>query len=110
MPNWNPGQVRRFFLPCYRNPDDGNDGLPQFPSSPGGLARMKHLPTVEASIHYWEAVRVHAVRACNSALEWTAISLRSSYEHAREELRKAEPPQKTMAAPCAQHRRVADRT
>ena len=71
--------------------DDGNHGLPQFPSTPDGLARMEHLPTVEACIHYWEAVRIHAIRARNAGLEWTAISLRSTYEQAREELKKPNP-------------------
>ena len=41
--------------------DKGNERLPQFPSSPDGVSRMEHLPTVEASIRYWEAVRVDAI-------------------------------------------------
>ena len=56
---------------------------------------MDHLPTVEACIRYWEAIRVYAIRARNPAMEWTARSLRSSYEQAREQLKQAEPLQET---------------
>ena len=40
---------------------NGNERLPQFHSSPNGIARMKQLPTIEASNRYREAVRVHAI-------------------------------------------------
>ena len=52
---------------------------------------MEHLPTVEACIGYWEALRVHAVLARNPTLEWTAIGLRSSYEQARKQLEQPDP-------------------
>ena len=81
--------------------DNGNEQLPQFPSAPDGIARMEHLPTVEASICYWEAVRVHAIRAGQPDLELTAMALRCSYEQARQELTKAERSQEMKAAPRA---------
>ena len=43
--------------------EEGDERLPQFPKSPDGIARLEHLPTVDASIRYWEAVRLHAIRA-----------------------------------------------
>ena len=72
----------------------GDERLPQFPSSPDGIARMEHLPTVEASIRYWEAVRVYAIETRQPALELTAVGLRSSYEQALQELTNAEQSQK----------------
>ena len=87
--------------------DDGNERLPQFPSSPDGIARMEHLPTVEASIRYWEAVRIHAIRVGEPALELTAIGLRSSYEKVRQELTNAERSQKRDAPPRARRGRLA---
>jgi hypothetical protein len=68
----------------------GNDGLPQFPSTPDGVGRKEHLPTVEACIRYWEAVRVNAIRTRERSVELTATALRSSYEQARQELIDAE--------------------
>ena len=50
---------------------------------------MEHLPTIEAGIRYWEAVRVQAIRSRDQALEWTALGLRRSYEAARIELTEA---------------------
>ena len=67
-----------------------DNSLPPFPISPDGVGRMEHLPTVEACIRYWEAIRVYAIRARNPALERTATSLRSSYEHALEQLKQAQ--------------------
>ena len=32
-----------------------------FPPAPAGVDPMEHLPTIEARIRYWEAVRLHAV-------------------------------------------------
>jgi hypothetical protein len=58
---------------------------------------MEHLPTVEACIRYWEAVRLQAIQAGKAGLEWTATSLRSSYEQAREELKKRRPARETNA-------------
>jgi hypothetical protein len=54
---------------------------------------MEHLPTVEASIRYWEAVRLQAIRARNDRLVRTALSLRLAYEAARAQLttRKSPP-------------------
>ena len=86
--------------------DEGNERLPQFPSSPEGIARMEHLPTVEASIRYWEAVRVHAIRAGQPALELTAMGLRCSYEKVRQELTNAEQSQKKNAPPRARRGRL----
>ncbi len=68
----------------------GDGALPQFPAPPDGVARMEHLPTVEASIRYWEAVRVHASRTRQPQLEWTAMALRDSYMQVREALTNAE--------------------
>jgi hypothetical protein len=64
----------------------GNNSLPLFPSTPEGDCRKEHLPTVEACILYWEAMRVNAIRMRESARELTAMALRSSYEQARQEL------------------------
>ncbi len=75
-----------------------DDSLPPFPSSPEGVGRMEHLPTVEACIRYWEAMRVYAIQAQNPALEWTDRSLRSSYEHAHEQLKQAAPLRETKVA------------
>ena len=86
--------------------DEGNERLPQFPSSPDGIARMEHLPTVEASIRYWEAVRLHAIEARQPAPEWNAMALRDSYEQARRELTNAEHPQKKKAPPRARRGRL----
>jgi hypothetical protein len=78
--------------------NEGGASLPQFPQTPAGLTRMEHLPTVEACIRYWEAVRAHAIQTREAALEWTARGLRASFEQARQELTKAEPPRKKVAA------------
>jgi hypothetical protein len=83
-----------------------NERRPQFPSSPEGIARLEHLPTVEASIRYWEAVRVHAIEARQPTLECTAMALQDSYEQARQELTNAERPQKKNAAPRARPGRL----
>ena len=77
--------------------NDGNEHLPQFPAPPDGIARMEHLPTVEASIRYWDAVRLHAIRVHEPALELTAMALRDSYEQARRELTDGEQPHKGNA-------------
>jgi hypothetical protein len=67
-------------------------GLPPFPVAPPGVPRMQHLPTVEASLEYWEAVRARAIRSLNRRLERTAAGLRYSYEAARAALKREEPP------------------
>jgi hypothetical protein len=70
--------------------DKGTDRLPQFPSTPDGVGRMEHLPTIEACIRYWDAVRVSAIRTGERALILTAMGLLSSFEQARQELLKPE--------------------
>jgi hypothetical protein len=65
----------------------GVESRPPYPQPPPGHARLDHLPTVEASIRYWEAVRVRAIRSHNHALERTALGLRLSYETARQRCR-----------------------
>jgi hypothetical protein len=74
---------------------DGSEVLPPYPPSPDGVDRLKHLPTVEAAIIYWEAVSRHAWDVGDDSLLETANGLKKSYEDARAELSKAEePPQK----------------
>jgi hypothetical protein len=53
---------------------------------------MEHLPTVEASIRYWEAIRVLAIRARDDQLERIATGLSLSYGAARLELTKRQRP------------------
>ena len=65
---------------------EGYNDLPRFPSTPEGVVRTQHLPTVEACILYWEAVRVDAIQTGEPFRELTAMALRSSYEQARLEL------------------------
>jgi hypothetical protein len=67
---------------------------------------MEHLPTVEASIRYWEAVRVQACRAGQPELELTAMALRCSYEQARQELTNPERSQKKNAPPRSRSGRL----
>jgi hypothetical protein len=86
--------------------DHSNGDLPPFPSSPEGVARMEHMPTIEACIRYWEAIRSHAIQTRDPALEFIAIGLRAAYEEARHELTKAKPVNKTNAAPHARRGRL----
>jgi hypothetical protein len=72
-------------------PTEGVGGQPLYPQPPPGIARLNHLPTVEASISYWEAVHVRAIRARNPELERTALGLRLSYEAARQRLLQTRP-------------------
>jgi hypothetical protein len=65
------------------------DGLPPYPDSPLGVPRVEHLPTVEASILYWDAMRHEAARTQDLAGYRTAVGLRLSYEAARRELIKS---------------------
>jgi hypothetical protein len=53
---------------------------------------MQHLPTVEASIRYWEAIRLEAAHQNDFARQRTAGGLRLSYEAARRELLKGARP------------------
>jgi hypothetical protein len=73
-------------------PTAGVGGHPLYPEPPPGIDRLHHLPTVEASIGYWEAVRLRAIRSRNPELERTAMGLRLSYEAARNRLCQALPP------------------
>jgi hypothetical protein len=66
------------------------ESLP-FPQPPPGIARLDHLPTVEASIRYWGAVRLRAIQSQDHDLERTALGLRLSYEAARQALSKSSP-------------------
>jgi hypothetical protein len=69
-------------------PTEGVESRPPYPQPPPGLGRLNHLPTVEATIRYWEAVRVQAIRSHNHDLARTAMGLRLTYEAARHELLK----------------------
>jgi len=69
------------------------EGLPPFPEAPSGVPRMEHLPTIEASIRYWEAIRLLAIRSRDPALKRTATGLKLTYEAARNQLTQAKPPQ-----------------
>ena len=66
------------------------DSLPPFPVTPPGVPRLGHLPTVEASLRYWEAVHSRAVADDDHDVERTAAGLWLSYEAARQELIEAE--------------------
>ena len=66
------------------------NSLPPFPVAPRGVARWGHLPTIEASLHYWQSVRSRAVTAHNPDVARTATGLWLSYEAARRALIEAE--------------------
>jgi hypothetical protein len=66
------------------------NSLPPFPGTPRGVPRRAHLPTIEASLLYWEAVRSRAVADNDYAVARTATGLWLSYEAARRELIEAE--------------------
>lgn len=59
------------------------ESLPPFPAPPSGVRRRDHPPTIEASIRYWEAMRLRAIRDRDPGLERTATGLRLSYESLR---------------------------
>jgi hypothetical protein len=65
------------------------EGRPHYPHPPPGISRMSHLPTVESSIRYWDAIRVEAIKANDFDRARTATALRLSYEAARRELTKS---------------------
>jgi len=88
--------------------NEGNDIVPQFPLSPEGVARLKHLPTVEACIRYWEAIRLRAWRAGDDFLIQLATGLKESYEEARQELTKAEQSQERKTARTSRRARPPD--
>jgi hypothetical protein len=75
--------------------EDDDRLLPPFPPAPAGVDRMEHLPTVEARIRYWNAVRLHAIRTSNREVARTALSLQTVYEEARQARQPVErsPPQ-----------------
>jgi hypothetical protein len=62
------------------------NSLPPFPETPRGVPRRGHLPTVEASLRYWESVRSRAVADDDPDVARTATGLWLSYEVARREL------------------------
>ena len=66
------------------------NSLPPFPATPRGVPRLGHLPTVEASLRYWEAVHSRAVADDDHDVERTAAGLWLSYEAARRELIETE--------------------
>jgi hypothetical protein len=74
------------------------DTLPPFPPTPEGVARLKHLPTVEACIHYWEAISHRAWEIGDDSLLETASGLKESYEQARAELNTTEKPKERKTA------------
>jgi hypothetical protein len=47
---------------------------------------MQHLPTVEASIRYWDAISHEAAEDKDPARQQTATALKLTYESARREL------------------------
>jgi len=65
------------------------EGYPQYPNPPPGISRLDHLPTVEASIRYWEAIEARATEINNGALMRTAAGMKLSYEAARNQLLNA---------------------
>ncbi len=77
---------------------EGNEVLPPFPPSPDGVDRLKHLPTIEAAILYWDAVSRYAWDAGDDSLLETANGLKKSYEDARTELSKNDGPPQRKAA------------
>jgi hypothetical protein len=71
-------------------PSKEHGSLPHYPNSPPpGVSRLDHLPTVEASIRYWEAIEARARRCNDFAMLRTAAGLKSSYEAARVQLQRA---------------------
>ena len=66
------------------------NSLPPSPETPRAVPRLGHLPTVEASLRYWEAVHSRAVADDDPDVERTAAGLWLSYEAARQELIEAE--------------------
>ena len=64
--------------------------LPPFPVAPRGVPRWGHLPTIEASLCYWQSVRSRAVADHDHDLARTATGLWLAYEAARRELIEAE--------------------
>jgi hypothetical protein len=63
---------------------------PPFPEHPPGVPRMTHLPSVEAGLRYWRAVRRHATPG--SPTRRTAETMVEVYEAAREALLSGEVP------------------
>jgi len=65
------------------------EGYPQYPNPPPGTSRLDHLPTVEASIRYWEAIGARATETDDRAVMKTAAGLKLSYEAVRNALLNA---------------------
>jgi hypothetical protein len=76
-----------------------DEGLPLFPASPEGVPRMNHLPTVKASIHYWDAVRARASSLDDLPRYRVAAALIETYEAAHQELVNAGRAAEPKAAP-----------
>jgi hypothetical protein len=64
--------------------DQNLNDLRPFPLPPLGILRSEHLPTIEASIGYWESVRARALADGDHGLVRTATGLRLSHEAARQ--------------------------
>jgi hypothetical protein len=78
--------------------NEGSDTLPPFPASPEGVSRLKHLPTVEACIRYWEAISRRAWDLGDDSLLETASGIKESFEEAKAELSKEEQPKERKTA------------
>jgi hypothetical protein len=90
--------------------EDENGLRLQFPAAPAGVDRMEHLPTVEARIRYWNAVRRHAIRTSNLGLELTARNLQTAYEEARQARQPAEEPTQQSEASFGRRGRLPPAT
>jgi hypothetical protein len=64
--------------------DQNLNNLRPFPLPPLGVLRSEHLPTIEASISYWESVRARALADGDHGLVRTAAGLRLSHEAVRQ--------------------------
>jgi hypothetical protein len=64
--------------------DQDLDDRRPFPLPPLVALRSEHLPTIEASIGYWESVRARALADGDHGLVRTATGLRLSHEAARQ--------------------------
>jgi hypothetical protein len=51
------------------------NSLPPFPVTPRGVPRRSHLPTIEASLRYWESVHSRAVADDDFDVARTATGL-----------------------------------
>ena len=72
--------------------------LPPFLPAPAGIDPMEHLPTIEARIRYWEAVRTFHPKQAR-----TASSLQTAYEEARQSLKTAKRRTRQIAGSLGHH-------